>query len=51
LVSAEKIAAIEKAMDENPGSVNSALKELLGDAFSYGDIRAVQYHREKKEKS
>jgi uncharacterized protein YpbB len=48
LVPVTKIATIEKAMDENPNSPHSALKELLGDAFSYADIKAVQYHREKK---
>jgi hypothetical protein len=50
LLSAEKIAAIEKAMTENPNSPHSALKELLGDTFSYADIRAVQYYREKEGK-
>jgi DNA-binding NarL/FixJ family response regulator len=46
LVPAEKMATIEKAINENPDSPVSALKELLGDAFSYADVRAVQYHRE-----
>ena len=40
------VKIIGKAMDENPNSTHTALKELLGDPISYGQIRAVQYHRQ-----
>ncbi len=46
LVPEATISTINKAMDENPNSPNAALKELLGDAISYAQIRAVQYHRQ-----
>ena len=41
LVSIEKINAIQKALEENPGSGIYAIKALLGDVISFGDIRAV----------
>ncbi len=46
VVTAEKIPVISKALDENPGSPSSAIKELLGETYSYGEIRAVLYHRD-----
>jgi hypothetical protein len=45
LVAPEKMAAIARAMDEHPGSTGSALKELLGDGFSYVEIKAVFNYR------
>ncbi len=43
LVPTEKIAAIQKAIQEcdNPEGWLSPIKELLGDEYTYGEIRAV----------
>ncbi|MEP7257316.1 MAG: helix-turn-helix domain-containing protein [Flavitalea sp.] len=41
LVSEEKINAIQKAMEENPSSGIYALKAMLADTISFGEIRAV----------
>ncbi len=46
LVPEPVIKTISKAIDENPNSPHAALKELLGDAISYAQIRAVQFHRQ-----
>lgn len=45
IVPPNKQAAIEKVLDENPNSTGAALKEILGDDFSYGQIKAVIQHR------
>ena len=43
LVAAEKIAVIQKAIQEcdNPDGWLSPIKEMLGDEYTYGEIRAV----------
>lgn len=47
LVSPEKIKAIEDAMAGEGGNAMGAVKQKLGDTFSYGEIRAVIYHKER----
>ncbi|NJM24813.1 MAG: hypothetical protein HC859_04125 [Bacteroidia bacterium] len=44
LVSAEKIAAIEKAFTTTADTMLSPVKQMLGDGFSYGEIRFVRAH-------
>ncbi len=41
VVKHEKIAAIEKCIRENSGSMTSEIKAALGDDYSYGEIRMV----------
>lgn len=44
LVAAEKITAIENAFTTTGGTTLSPVKEILGDGFSYGEIRFVRAH-------
>ncbi len=48
LVPAEKIAAINKAIEEYPESLVTPLKALLGDNYSYNEISLVMNDRKKK---
>lgn len=46
LISAEKIKAIEAALDRiNPADNSASAKQELGDAYSYADIRIVTNYR------
>jgi len=46
LLEKEKLEAIEKALDENPAMTGvTPYKELLGNDFSFGEIRMVLAHR------
>ena len=45
LVSEEKIKVIRKRIENNPDNLGlSAIKEQLGDTYSYGELRAVLNH-------
>jgi hypothetical protein len=44
LVSAEKLAVIQKAFEETPEPTLSTIKEKLGDDYTYGEIRMVFNH-------
>jgi DNA-binding NarL/FixJ family response regulator len=46
LVPPSKLPVIDQAIQDNPEAGNTALKEILGEGFSYGEIRAVLNHRE-----
>lgn len=45
LVAEEKVAPILKALEELGGNASTPVKERLGEAFSYGEIRAVMQYR------
>lgn len=45
---AEKIKAIQQAIASTPGTALGPIKSLLGDAYSYGEIRMVMAHMEKE---
>ena len=50
LVKPEKIAAIEKALNDNPSWEGiTPYKELLGEDFSFGEIKIVLAYREREE--
>lgn len=50
LVEPEKIAAIEKVLNENPSWEGiTPYKELLGEDFSFGEIKIVLAYREREE--
>ncbi len=46
ILSKNKIETILKTIQENPESGSSAIKEKLGDDYSYNDIKAVQIWKE-----
>jgi hypothetical protein len=45
LLSPEKLRLIEQAITETGGNSSKAVKEILGDGVSYGEIRMVVAHR------
>ena len=48
LVSTEKIAIIQEALDKSPKEVRSSeIREMLGDEFTFGEIRAVMSMKQK----
>jgi len=48
LVSPEKVAIIQEALDKSPKEVKSSeIREMLGEEFTFGEIRAVMSSREK----
>lgn len=46
LVPTEQLTAINQAINDNPDATGSALKEILGEGVSYGQIRAVMQYRQ-----
>jgi len=49
LIGPEKLAAIEKVLNENPNWEGvTPYKELLGEEFSFGEIKIVLAHRERE---
>lgn len=46
LVPTEQLTAINQAINDNPDATGSALKEILGEEVSYGQIRAVMQYRQ-----
>ena len=46
VLTAERIATIENAIDKATSIGLAPIKELLGDEYSYGEIRLVLAHRE-----
>lgn len=44
LMSEEKLQVIQKAIDASEGNSTSQVKQLLGDEYSYGEIRMVMNH-------
>jgi PIF1-like helicase/Helix-turn-helix domain/Helicase len=46
LVSIDHLTAINQAMENHPNETGAALKEILGDGFTYGQIRAVTLYRQ-----
>ncbi len=45
VLSIQKIKIILKSIEESPNDLSSAIKEKLGDEFSYSDIKAVMNHK------
>jgi hypothetical protein len=46
LVPADKFQAIDNVLNEHPSETGNAIKEILGDGFGYGQIRAVMQYRQ-----
>lgn len=50
IVPEDKIVPILKALEETGGNASTPVKEKLGDAYSYGEIRAVMQYRSRLQK-
>ncbi|MBI1768636.1 MAG: DNA helicase RecQ [Bacteroidetes bacterium] len=47
VIDASKISSIQQAIEKTGGNALAPIKELLGDSYSYGEIRMVMAHLEK----
>lgn len=46
LVSTDHLTTISQALENHPNETNTAIKEILGDSYTYGQIRAVTLYRQ-----